>query len=335
MNVNFGPNIAGTAHTQSSPATSTNVQSTPTQAPAESHVSYQNASTQTTLNILTQQMMSGALMLNAMDVRELSMLIKELLSMPKEIQQLLAMLAFGDASPENVAKVFKDLNLQALLSQLQGLIGKNSKEAINKLIQLTQNSALFFEGSHQLRDIMGLLQKVAFTTQSSPADALTMALILYLPWLPLAEQQRFELDFGYKEDEKTGAKTDCEVLILYISTINIGTFKVTILLNSDKSLEINIESDQLEEGIVKKLISNVREELSSTGVKMKIEASTRKQPESKSPKEMKKETNKSLSLHPTGKISIVTINAGHTVARAIFAKDEKIGLLKYREEKIK
>lgn len=298
-------------------------------------ISYQNLSSQSAMNLLTERMLSSANMMNVMDVKELNMLVRELLSMPREIQQLLALLAFGENNTAQLAKLFTDSNTQLLISQLQQLLGKNSKEVINKLIQLTQNNALFFEGSNQLRDIMGLIQKISVMVQSSPADALTTAMIMYLPWLPLVEQQKLELTFGFQEEQQNGEKIESEVLVLFIRTENIGTFKVTIILNSDKTLEINIESDQINPKVIQRIITRANEELAGTGISPSIASSTRKSRETLTPKELKREATKSLSLHPSGKISVITMNAGYTIAKIIFATDEKVGLLKNREEKIK
>lgn len=338
ININSGTNIgrAGPSAGQSSNAQST-APSTPSITPGSAQVSYQNSSNLSTMNLLTERMFSNTATLNAMDVRQLSILIRELLSMPREIQQLLAMLAFGDQnSAAQLAQMLKNPDIQILLKDLQSLIGQNSKDVINKLIQLTQNNALFFEGSSQLRNIMGLIQNVAQSVQASPAEALTMALVLYLPWLPLMEQKKLDLTFGFLEEEdENGDDSQCEVLILFINTDHLGTFKITILLHADKTLDIMIEADKAASDHLQKLVKDINEHISTSGVKSKIATTTRKVPEKKTPKEMKSDTNKSISLHPSGKISAITVNAGYKIAKAIFTIDEKVELLATREEKVK
>lgn len=327
INVNFGANFGKGAPTSTS-TNSNAIQTSNVQQSSDTQISYQNLSNQSSMNLLTERMMNSAMSLNSMDVRQLATLLRELLSLPKEMQQLLAMLAFGEKGTAELAKEMKDPTLLLIVKQLQQLLGQNSKEALNKLIQLTQNNALFFEGSSQLRDILGLIQKIAVTAQTSPADALTMAMVLYLPWLPLAEQQKLELTFGFQEAEENGEKSECEVLILFIQTMNIGIFKVTIMLNKDKTMEIEIQSDQIDANIIKNIVAAINRNLEDSGLKSKVATSTRKTPENKSPKEMKSEVNKSISLHPSGKISMVTINIGHSIAKIIFETDEKIGSLK-------
>ncbi|MEW5820600.1 MAG: hypothetical protein AB1782_10450 [Cyanobacteriota bacterium] len=335
INVNIGSNVGRAGIPAQSSGSSSSAQVDSTQASGSNQVSYQNASPQTTMNLLTQRMMSNVATLNAMNIKELNILIRELLSMPKEIQQLLALLAFGETNPNNLSQLFKDPDLQLIIKQLQQLLGNNSKEVINKLIQLTQNNALFFEGSNQLRDILGVINKISASMQTSPSDALTTAMILYLPWLPLLEQNKFELIFGHKQDEETGEKLDIEVLILFIRTDHLGTFKITIILNKDKTLDINIESDKAALNIITNLTNKVNERLGTTGVKSNIATTVRKVEEKKSPKELKAESKKSVSLHPSGKISVITVNAGYLITKIIFAMDEREELLKVREEKIK
>lgn len=327
INVNFGSNFSKGAPT-STPTNSNAVQSQSSTQFTETQVSHQNLSSQSSMNLLTERMINTAMTLNSMSANQLATLIKELLSLPKEMQELLAMLAFGDQPISELAEKLKDPTLQLIIKQLQTLLGKNSKEAINKLIQLTQNNALFFEGSNQLRDILGLIQKIAVTAQASPSDTLTMAMILYLPWLPLAEQQKLELAFGFQEENENDEKSGCEVLILFIQTLNIGTFKITIILNKDKTIEIELESDPIDANVLKNIISATNRDLENNGIKSKIATKTRKSAETKTPKEMKSESNKSITLHPSGKISMVTINIGHTIAKTIFETDEKIGSLK-------
>lgn len=327
INVNFGANFGKGAPTSTS-TNSNAVQTSNVQQSSDTQISHQNLTSQSSMNLLTERMMNSAMSLNSMNVRQLATLLKELLSLPKEMQQLLAMLAFGESGTTEVAKLLKDPSLQLIVKQLQSILGQNSKEAIGKLIQLTQNNALFFEGSNQLRDILGLVQKLAVTAQTSPADALTTAMILYLPWLPLAEQQKLELTFGFQEEDENNDKAECEVLILFITTMNLGTFKVTVMLNKDKTLDIEIESDQIDAEIIKNIVADTNKTITDSGLKSKVATKTRKTPETKSPKEMKEDTNKSISLHPSGKISMVTINIGHSIAKTIFETDEKIGSLK-------
>lgn len=335
ININFGGNTARPGNLGNAPSISKESMSPSSADSNTNQVSYQNASPQTTLNLLTERMLSKVTTLNAMEAKELAALVKELLSMPKEWQALLALLALGENNTDEMAKLLKDLMAKLNVKNLQELIGKNAKEVINKLIMLTQKDALFFEGSNQLRDILGFIQKISIMAQASPSDALITAMILYLPWLPLAEQQKLELTFGFKESSKEEDKEDIEVLIMYLTTAHIGTFRVTIILNKDKTLEISIENDHIASDVIESIVNNINQELDNNGLKRRIVTSTRKSPETRSPAEMKSEGNKRISLHPSGQISVITINTGYNIAKIIFAIDEKAGVLKAREEKIK
>jgi hypothetical protein len=304
---------------------------TPSQTPqATPQVNFQS----TTMNLLTERMMSTINIMNIMEAKEFAFLIRDLLSMPKDLQNLLALLAFGKDNGADIAQLLKNMNANILAKDLQQLLGNNSKEVINKLIQLTQNNALFFEGSNQLRDILGFVQKISVTSQQSPSDALTNVMLLYLPWLPLTQQKQLELYFGYEESD-SGEGTDIEVLVMFIRTENIGTFKVTIILNPDKTLEIDIENDQVASSVIDNIVAETKGDLQESGLLNKISTRTRKNTETRSPKEMKKETTKSISIHPSGKISVITVHTGYKIASIIFTIDEKQSLLKIREEKIK
>ncbi len=333
ININTGANISRSIP-QSSPQSATPGSNSVAPAKSDSGMpSYQNTSTSASLNLLTERMFSTVNTLNALNARELTLLIRQLLAMPNDLRLLLAMLAFGNTDSSQLANLLKNLKAEILLKDIQQLLNTNSKEVINKLIQLTQNNALFFEGSNQLRDILGIIQKISISSQISHSDALTNIMLLYLPWLPLMQQQQLELFFGYQESEE--GSEDFEVLVMFIKTANIGVFKVTIILNPDKSIEIDIENDSVATNVIEKIVKETKNELNENGITSKISTITRKTPESKTPKELKSDSQKSISIHPSGKISVITVNTAYKIAKTIFAIDEKQTLIKNREEKIK
>lgn len=325
INVNFGGNVGRGNNTNNVTAGSQASQAVPAET---NQPSYQNSSPQVISNALSQRMMSAVTVLNAMEAKEFALLVRDLLSLPKEMQQLLAMLATG----EDGAEMLKDPKMEFLLKDLQKLLGQNSKDVINKLINLTQNNALFYEGKDQLREVLGFIQKISTIAQISPGDALTTLMVLYLPWLPLAAQQQLDLTFGMQENAEDSSKDGLEILVMFIRTQNIGIFKVTIILEKDKTIEISIENDSVASNMINKIVKQINMNLDSCGLKGKISTLTRKQDETRTPRQMKKESVKGLSIHPSGKISIMTVNTAYKIVKIIFSIDEKISHLNGGDE---
>lgn len=336
FNVNFSANFTKPVQTGSSQNIKTDSQPAVNTNTPTSNISTQSATPNSTLSLISDKIISRAMTLNILETKELAALIRELLSMPKDIQTLLALLVLGENDPSQLAKMLHKSKLELLINDLQKFIGDNSKEALNKLIHMTQNNALFFEGNQQFRDILGIIEKLTVMTKTSPNDALLAAFIVYLPWLPLAQEQKLDLTFGFKQEtEEQSETTDEEILILFISTKTIGVFKITIILNKDNSLEIDIENDHVALSVINQIVTKINEEIGQFGLKSRIATTTRKDTEKRSPKQLKNDTNKSITIHPSGKISVITINTGYTIAKIVFSMDEKTEVLKNREEKIK
>jgi len=286
------------------------------------------------LNLFAERMFSNLLKLNLLQGSDFAKLVKELLNFPKDIQELLATLAFGDNTPETLLKLLDDPNAKVLISELQKIFTQNSKEVLNKLINLTQNNALFYEGNEQLRDILGFIQKLVTIVQKSPADALAVTMLLYLPWLPLVEQQKLELGFQFEEESKNASNKE-EVLVMFITTRHLGIFKITITVKNLYDIQIDIENDQLASSSIPEITNLINKGLASYGLKTNIFAITRQNKESMNTNETPNTDNPKITFHPSVKVSVIVINTAYNIAKVIFEFDNKLNLLKNREEKIK
>ena len=124
------------------------------------------------------------------------------------------------------------------LSEIAALIQANGKDAITKLI-LTMASAAKQGVSDvsQLKDTAKLINaSIALASQENPTQTLKTLMLLYLPWLPLADGAGFDLEI---EAGSSGEEND-SVLVITITTINFGNITATLILETSNSVHVNI-----------------------------------------------------------------------------------------------
>lgn len=125
------------------------------------------------------------------------------------------------------------------LSEISALIQSNGKDAITKLITTMANAAkMGVTDLTQLKETAKLINaSVATAAQNDNAQTMKLLLLLYLPWLPLQEGTGFDLEI-----EAGSQHNDSDsVLIITITTVNYGTIKAVLILESSNSVHINIE----------------------------------------------------------------------------------------------
>jgi hypothetical protein len=169
---------------------------------------------------------------NALTAEQLVLLLRNLLQMPKEMVQLLAMFAEGDpAAGQAILKTLLAEEIPVSLEALQQFVQSNADKAQDKLLKLLQSSQMPLTGSgKQMGELLGNLSDMAGKAGKSPMEALHTAISLYLPGYPLHPPQAFTLRFetpGGGEDEESGAQQE-DQLVLWIETIHLGHFKITI-----------------------------------------------------------------------------------------------------------
>lgn len=273
-----------------------------------------------------------------------SKLIRELLNVPDDIQELLSLIAYKKTSPDDLKKLLAQENTKINTDLIKLMLEQNSAESMNKLIKLFQQAPGGTQNTEQMKDIMALLNQILPKKDASPQQTLTNLILLYLPWLPLSEKQDIEIRFEKREnnDSKTSEQS---ALVIYISTINLGRFRISIVLKKDYSLKIEIENFGEEdnkkeylESILKEIKKQTRKdkiiaeiELFIIPEKKKLCASTdTEQPISgvSLPNPPKRE----VIISPSKEIQPVVIIAAQKIARIIIETDEKISLLETRKE---
>ena len=265
-------------------------------------------------------------------------LMKELLNLPKDLKQLLASLSDNKTSPQAMTRLLQSNAFRINPEIIQQLLETNSKEVINKLIRLIQQNPINTQSYEQLKPLLALLSKITPARDASPQEILTHLLVLYLPWLPLMEQQKILVKF---EKKKSGGSEEEKIaMVIYISTINLGRFKVTIIIDKDKKLDIHIEhisednenesEEQAKERkkLLDQILKNFNSEIKEERIKAKTYISEVKQ------KNFEDTGEQDVTVAKVNSITPAILVAAQKIARIILEIDEKICLQEKRKSRI-
>lgn len=129
------------------------------------------------------------------------------------------------------------------LNQIALLFQKNGKEAITKLImQMTEASKSGVSDLSQLKEMAKFINaSVSIASENNPQKTLKLLLMLYLPWLPLEDGVGFDLEIQTKSEDVE--ESDC-ILVITVTTINYGSVKATLFLESSNSVQVSLECSE-------------------------------------------------------------------------------------------
>lgn len=129
------------------------------------------------------------------------------------------------------------------LNQVSALLQQNGKEAITKLIMsMTEATKSGITDLSQMKDMAKLINaSISVAAENNPQKTLKLLLLLYLPWLPLEDGVGFDLELQQKTDSKEESDS---ILVITVTTINYGTIKATLYLESSNSVQVGIECSE-------------------------------------------------------------------------------------------
>lgn len=261
---------------------------------------------------------------------EQAKLVRQLLNLPDDIEQLLSFLVYKKVSPEALKNLLKQGNKKLDINLLKQLLETNSKESAGKLIKLLGQTPGGTRDTEQLKQILTLLNSVVPQKNATPQDVLTGLILMYLPWLPLAELQ--DVKIRLEEQKEKGEDESGEVaLVVYITTINLGRFRISITLEKDLSLKTEIEHFEEEksenrEDTLEKIMKEINSQARKDNINVKTELLISKQKQITEKNEKERE----IVISPAAGISPVMIITAQKIAKIILETDEKISLLKAR-----
>lgn len=255
-----------------------------------------------------------------------AMLLKEILNLPKEWNELMSLIVYKEISPENLLKLLQENQKGVTPEEIKKLLETNSRETLNKLLKFAQPAQGNWHNFDQVKDIMALVNQIAPNQTKQPEQILKDIILTYLPWFPLAQQQDIQLSF---EIGQSGSDDEEASLVIYITTINLGKFKAVLGIKSDNSVDIDIENDlpdSEDKTVTEEILKRINNDMSENKIPAKTGICVTK------PTSAPKFEQREVSIHPTSKISPVIMMAAHTIIKIIFEFDEKFSLLKTRQE---
>jgi hypothetical protein len=207
------------------------------------------ASIQTAENLLVNSAKSlYEFFMNTQSVKmtgqDMSLILKDFLGMQKDINEFLANSSLNqlteNLTKSDLAKLL--LSSQFDLGKLSEFMQKNGKEALSKLFTMTANMAQSgaVARSSQISEIIAVLNACTPNADTSQVQVLKNMMLLYLPWLPLGEQNSFSLEIGGGgNSEREDAEDSITVLI---KTVNFGNVSVLIFKNESFGINFNIKA---------------------------------------------------------------------------------------------
>ena len=180
------------------------------------------------------------LKMNNLASMEKSLYMKDLMNLPKEMEQVLVMIQNNSATTKDLAQLLtKNINL----SELAELMKQGGKEAMNKMVMIMANaSKQGITDTSQMKDAIKFINaSVSVASSDNPNQILKTFMLLYLPWLPLQEGVDFDLEIESYENESGDSETTLTILI---STRNYGNVKVTLVIGNTNAISVIVNSSE-------------------------------------------------------------------------------------------
>ena len=275
----------------------------------------------------------------ALASQQLLLLLKNLLQMPKELAQLMALL--GDVAPDSAQALLQSLlesDVPVSLEDLQKLLLSHADTAQEKLLKLLQSTAMSSHGQpSQLGELLGTMTELLQKAKESPTQALQSTMNLYLPYYPLHPPQAFSLRFeanGESEaDQENAAEPETLHLTLFINTLTLGQLKISLSSQNTTPIEAIIHHEAVAAPFEKELIQQTDLAMGGPG-RMILLFMLNPTPKASQPKptdnpegspEFSEHTTssqgQSVAIHPTGGISMSALYGAYTLIRVIFEID--------------
>ncbi len=243
--INFNPNNArfvntnmNTAKAVAAEVVSTVVQ----QAVVQNTQQFVNQSAKSLYQFFANLQASQQLQAN-----EMSLVLKDLLNMQKDMESFLTTMADNRALAQlakpDVAQLL--MNSQMDLGKLMAFMQQNGKDALGKLFNMTAKFAPtgnMTTGS-QMGELIAILNACTPKADTQQVQVLKNMMLLYLPWLPLGEQN-FSIEIGTKSENGEEGIAGEDTITILIQTVNFGNVQVLIFKN-DSTINFNITAGDI------------------------------------------------------------------------------------------
>ncbi len=250
--------------------------------------------------------LASELKLTTIEVEKKADYVKDLLNLPRDFTELINQISTGTASsPVLNARL---ANIQSLLtadgkidlSKLSEFLGENSKDAIQKLMMTIANIAKY--GANDVSNLKELMSLFSMNSNISDTQAVKTLLLLYLPWLPLAQRNESNLDFTIDIFDKIQGpdpenEESIESVKILIQTENFGNATASLEMNSIGQVDVDVAAGK--DFPHKRVMELIKEESSVNGVKSNVSSSFSKKAED----DIQKLSSSNVKITSSGAIS--------------------------------
>lgn len=268
----------------------------------------------------SESFFNNDLQLKDMSSADRAELLKDLLKLPGDLTTLLEMIS-NNAKEQNLKMLAENLDMSKLAALLQG----NAKDAINKLVKMIgtlQQQGM--QKTEQLTELVKILTLISSSADSANPQMLKNIILLYLPWLPLAQGQNFNFEITRKDEN--GEDTE-DIITIAIETINYGLIKA--LLSQLGNSNINLKVVCPKEFPKQKLLDVVHSETKDRNIQSKVEVEIGGfipvETENKKPK---------INLKTGFAVQPYLVLMAHIVIKTILEIDNNYNLIEKRKEEI-
>lgn len=281
-------------------------------------------------NTQEQQVHQSNMQLAQLNNIDKSLLIKELLNLPKEIKEFLTMMTQETQVQTNEQEMMNLLMGSTMdLSKLVVFMQQNGKDALSKLFQMIANFNQMGTSikTNELTELTTIINACIPTAGTTQSQTLKNIMLLYLPWLPLGEQNAFNLEIGTSGSDDENVSDDSVTIL--ISTENFGNVQVILFKMGQEAINIQISCSKEfpKEDVEKALKLEAKNYNIHTGI-----AFDEKENFSK---EKKENSNTQVSLNTSPGVNPFLILMAHSVIKIIIGIDKSDSLRQTRKEMLK
>lgn len=267
-----------------------------------------------------------------MQGNEMSLMLKDLMNMQKDIEAFLANMTNNQAAEQmtkaDIAKLL--MNSQLDLSQLKAFMQQNGKESLAKLFNMTANFSQSgtVARSAQMGEIIAVLNACTPNADTSQVQVLKNMMLLYLPWLPLGEQN-FKLEIGKSGNGEEDGQEGEDTVTVLISTVNFGNVQVLIFKSEHSTINFHITASS------KFPKDKVFEELQFEARDYNVQTALNFEKKESLEKTVKpSETETQVSVNTSKHINPFLILMAQTAVRIIIEIDKNAQLVETRKSKL-
>lgn len=263
-----------------------------------------------------------------MENTERAVLVKELLNLPKDFQTLLATMQNANKlGAQNSAKLFATMqNID--VAQLMQMMQTNGKEALSKLMQLT--SMLNKTGNvdtKQLQELQFVINACMPNPNMSNVQFMKNLILLYLPWLPIGENNNFDIDFSSSEESSDSGSESDDTITILIQTENYGNVKALLVLEAVNKVNVIINCAKIfpKDLLLARLNENSKEYKLETQMTVNEQQTVEKS-----------ELDKTKKVHMSGSsvVNPYVLLMAHAIIRNVIDIDKNQSLVKVRKQNV-